>query len=270
MAGISTGVSLLSAANTLQIEDGLVRWFEFEGSEISSLGSSSYDWVGLHGGLENPEDFVLEPTGGKIGAGYLASTQFDPFSGSFLALRGGSSSLGSGASGTIGGWVKEYINGSPSVAATIQSAALCLLNTSFNSSAAVGDIGLAVSGTTGSTKTFSFVGGGGSGSTTGSLSGWTFFSYSFDFSDTSAGADGTQYFSINNGTVYSKALPAKGIFTYLQGVPYVDYSWNTVSNSHQHVFGMAVDGIFIYNKKLNSDQIAHLYNSGAGRSFGSL
>lgn len=268
--GIATGVPVayplssddLLNRSAVNLKTNLVQWFEFEGSASSSGGgSATYGWVGS--GSVNSSRFNLESSGGKIGSGYLSSLQLGSSIDSWCALRWGNN-LGVGSKGTLGGWIKEF---KPTSVAGTYTGNACLLTNTFTSLARTGVMGVAFSGTYGGSASFSFQDGGGSGSTSGSLTSWTYFTYWYDFTDTTAGANGTEYFCINNGTVYSKALPAKGSFTYLQAMPMMDASW---TDSASYPLGVAIDGAFSYDRILSSGERSSLYNGGSGRNYASL
>jgi hypothetical protein len=93
---------------------------------------------------------------------------------------------------------------------------------------------------------------------------WYFFVGIFDHT---VGTHGTVYVSANNGTKGSTALPSAKRVGTVSAVAIGDLSHTAIAYGNM---AGAVDEVCVYQRVLTDDELAWLYNNGAGRAYSEL
>lgn len=264
MAGISTGFSLLQIHAVNELKNSIVHWYELDSNLSSStIPSTNLTFNGT--GSSTPTDgYSIITTDSKVGSGCLQVLQFDDSLEYYISMdTPGNLKFQS----SFTGWFKlvSTIGDDPTFIFYPFN-----LNTSFNSNARIGNFGVSTIGTPNWSSRTSLPMGFKNGSTliNHDFDNWSFVYYAYNFNDTSQGLNGSQYFSINNGTLFGGALPAIGTFSEFQGVGVLDVA--PYPSPAQHAYGVRQDAISVHNRVLTSLEVSSLYNGGAGRSYSSI
>lgn len=262
MTGISTGVSLLMVNPSITLRDGLLGYWDFENTLNSYTGTTPYVFKGvIDTGTNDPSKDISYSVGGaKVGSYKVETLAYNVINpdGYFAAIAPNISM--SKSRGTFVGWVKVVGTGSNTYA--------CSFPRLESSSGAV-NMGLSINGSpiTGTSIGVKF-------HTSGSNlinidpTQWNFVCYWYDFSDTSQGANGSQYFQINNGTVFAAQTPtAPSISVTVLAAPSFGYTGTSNAN---YSSGADADAVGLYDRVLSSTERSNLYNSGSGLSYSQL
>lgn len=258
MTGVSTGVSLLSSSGLKTLRDDVVGWWDFEGTLNSFNGTSPY---------------TKTSTTGAVAPSQLNASVFKVGSQSFSCVCQDSSTNQNNFSlqpslspnkirNCFTGWVRVLDGSDNSAPKPTINFSFPLMSNAFNVGTTFGVGVTGVSNTTSANIGFK----GAVASSTINLNVWNFIAYWYDFTDSSQGVNGSEYFQVNNGTVYSKQLPfASQNFLYLHGLPF--FLLGSYSGSGQNLFGIAIDSVNIYGRILTQQERSYIYNSGNGISY---
>lgn len=264
----STGVSLLTInPNILTLKSGLQGYWDFENTLNSYTGATPYFFNGvIDSGTNDPnKDISLSTVTPKIGTySLLTIAQGAQVGGDTYRASVKASVSISKDSGTFVGWTRvvKFINGGENSAFFSSFPAI------GSTSSTVSDMGITITGSSVTNTTANVRFSGGTNVATVDPTQWFFVCYWWDFSDKSQGANGSQYFQINNGTIYGRQTPAQPTLsmTLISAPSFV----KTDSLSPNYSNGAQADAVGVYNRVLTSQERSNLYNSGSGLSYSQL
>jgi len=272
MAGISTGVSLLSVSEiplTVELKTGLLGYWDFENTLNSYDGSNPYFFNGnISVGEDIPLNDINPSNSGEQKVGTSCVRTQPVKTGAFYAGSIIPPVTLNNTSGTFAGWIKTA-DGDGVVGTKSYALAFPYLSTTGNYNTP--NMGIAFSGLGAGSSNPQSITFAGSGTTVTTIphgfSVWKYVCYWYDFNDKSQGVNGSEYFQINNGTVYGRQTPSPPASQLtIERAP----SIATSAAAPNYYFAAYADCIGVWDRVLNSAERSSLYNSGSGKNYSQL